>query len=63
MCSYLNLYISLLIIQLKNIPYFFKDIPAYLTHLCPIFGLVPFTFYTHVLQNVLDHDIYLRDHF
>ena len=47
----------------KNIPYFFKDIPAYLTHLCPIFGLVPFTFYTHVLQNVLDHDIYLRDHF
>ena len=24
----------------KNIPYFFKDIPAYLTHLCPIFGLV-----------------------
>ena len=24
----------------KNISYFFKDIPAYLTHLCPIFGLV-----------------------
>ena len=30
----------------KNIPYFFKDIPAYLTHLCPIFGLVSKTFFS-----------------
>ena len=37
---WLHMYVSLLIIQVKIFHTFFKDIPAYLTHLCPIFGLV-----------------------
>ena len=47
--TYLNLYISLLTIQLKIFHTFFKDIPAFLTHLCPIFGLVMEALFTNAL--------------